>query len=146
MADQIFQTNSAAETQAVAKKIINDLKGSACLCLFGELGAGKTTFTQGIGDFFGLERIVSPTYIIVRQYPVSNSKIFKRFYHIDLYRLKSWQESRSFDLHEIWSDPYGLSVIEWPERLEGNLPDKRLEIYFKTLDQNTREITVKSFL
>lgn len=146
MAEHTFETHSEEETKKIAKEIVSRLSGGTCLCLFGDLGAGKTTFTQGVGEFFGIERIVSPTYIIVRQYSVNNSDIIKRLYHVDLYRLKSWAESRSFDLQEIWNDQQGLTVIEWPERLEGNLPEKRLEIYFHTLASNTRKIIVNSFL
>ncbi|MBI2326044.1 tRNA (adenosine(37)-N6)-threonylcarbamoyltransferase complex ATPase subunit type 1 TsaE [Candidatus Collierbacteria bacterium] len=140
----IYVTSSAEETKALAKKFAKELKEGTTLCLHGELAAGKTTFTQGLGEFYGIDRMTSPTYVIVHQYPIDHdwTKI-KTFYHVDLYRLENHTEIKSFSIDELWDDKSNLIVVEWPERLEGHLPKSRYEINFKTLGIDTREITLK---
>ncbi|MEK7064337.1 MAG: tRNA (adenosine(37)-N6)-threonylcarbamoyltransferase complex ATPase subunit type 1 TsaE [Patescibacteria group bacterium] len=140
----VYVTGSAEETKELAKEFAGKLKQGITLCLFGELAAGKTTFTQGLGEYFGITRMTSPTYVIVSEYPLkSGLDHIKTLYHIDLYRLKSRQEAKAFDLDEIWSDPANLTVIEWPDCLENYLPKDRYEINFKNLGVNAREITMK---
>jgi tRNA threonylcarbamoyladenosine biosynthesis protein TsaE len=140
----IYVTGFAEETKALAKKFAKELKEGTTLCLQGQLAAGKTTFTQGLGEFFGIEKMTSPTYTIVHQYPIAfpESKI-KTFYHVDLYRLKNYWEIKAFDLAELWDDKSNLIVVEWPERLENYLPKSRYEINFKIIGPDSREITIK---
>lgn len=140
----IFVTGSAEETKALAKEFAGKLKEGITLCLTGELGCGKTTFTQGLGEYFGLTRMTSPTYIIVSQYEVNPTESrIKTFYHVDLYRLKNYWEIKAFSIGELWDDKSNLIVVEWPERLESYLPKSRYEIKFKNLGQDAREITSK---
>lgn len=140
----IYVTGSAEETKELARQFAGKLKQGTTLCLFGELAAGKTTFTQGLGEYFGVDRMTSPTYIIVQEYPVkTNHEHIKTICHIDLYRLKSRWEAKAFDLAEIWSDPENLTIIEWPDRLEDYLPKDRYEIRFKNAGATAREITIK---
>src|SRR3989344_7728414 len=140
----IYFTSSAEETKALAMKFAKEFKEGTTLCLHGELAAGKTTFTQGLGEFFGIEKMTSPTYTIVHQYPVASpeSKI-KTFYHVDLYRLKNYWEIKAFDMDELWDDRSNLIMIEWPERLDGYFPKSRYEINFKIISTDTREISFK---
>lgn len=140
----VYVTGSAEETKQLAREFAAKLKKGTTLCLFGELAAGKTTFTQGLGEFFGISRMLSPTYTIIRQYPLSvKHDHLKTLYHIDLYRLKSISEARSFDLSELWSDPANLIVVEWSDRLDDYLPKDRYEIRFKNEGVDAREITFK---
>ena len=140
----VYITGSAEETKELAKEFAGKLKKGTTLCLFGELAAGKTTFTQGLGEYFGITRLTSPTYVIVSEYPVKTTHDhIKTLYHIDLYRLKSHRETKAFDLSEIWSDPANLTVIEWSDRLEDYLPKDRYEIRFKNAGANTREINIQ---
>lgn len=140
----VYVTGSAEETKELAREFAGKLKEGITLCLFGELAAGKTTFTQGLGEYFGITRLTSPTYVIVAEYPLKTTRDhIKTLYHIDLYRLKSRWESKSFDLPEIWSNPDNLTVIEWSDRLGGYLPKDRYEIRFKNLDASSREINIK---
>ena len=88
--------------------------------------------------------MTSPTYVIMAEYPLKiTHDHIKTLYHIDLYRLKSRWEIKSFDLDEIWSDPTNLTVIEWPDCLENYLPKDRYEIRFKNDGATTREIDIK---
>ncbi len=106
------------------------------VCLYGDLGAGKTSFSYGIA--LGLEvrekYITSPTFTFVNEY---QGRV--PFYHIDLYRLKGAEE-----LENIGFDGYiesdGVTVIEWAERAEDELPRERLSVYFSSLDEKSREI------
>jgi len=140
--EQRVVTSSAKETQEIAAKIISGLKKGTTICLYGDLAAGKTTFTQGLASFLGISRLVSPTFIIMREYPVATHQVIKTLYHLDLYRLDSVEDIKAFDVEEIWSDPANLLVIEWPEKFSGILPQQRIDIFFKIIGENEREIKI----
>jgi len=137
----LFVSTSDQETREIAKKILLDLEEGTVICLYGDLAAGKTTFSQGIAAALGISRLTSPTFIIMREYP-TNSELISRLYHLDLYRVDSPEEIRAFDLEEIIQDKKNLVIIEWPERIESILPSKRIDIHFKITDDNEREITI----
>ncbi len=100
-------------------------------CLWGDLGSGKTTFVQGFAKGLGISaRLLSPTFIIVRRYEFGEKKAF--LYHLDLYRLKNFDDAESIGLSEMLHDPDCIVVIEWPERLGGLLPEHRIDIRFET--------------
>ena len=109
------------------------------MCLYGNLGSGKTTFTQGLAEYFGIKRIISPTFILVRPYKIKS--IFKSLYHIDLYRLNNLKEIKNLGFEEIISDKNNLVVIEWAENAGTILPKKRIDIHFKWLSENKRELS-----
>jgi len=112
-------------------------------CLYGELGAGKTTFTQGFVKGLGITtRLLSPTFIIVRRYSIETLQSF--LYHIDLYRVKSEADLEGLGLREIFSDPSAIILIEWAERLGTVLPKHRVDMHFETLGNDERKITIKS--
>ena len=137
-----YVSTSYEETRQIAEKFAEKLEKGTTICLYGELAAGKTTFTQGLGKAFGIERLVSPTFLIMRQYAVKNHPVIKTLYHLDLYRLNSIEDIKSFDVEEIWSSPENLLVIEWPEKFEKNLPKNRYDIFFKANGENEREIKI----
>jgi len=137
-----FISTSYEETREIAKKFTDKLEKGTTICLYGELAAGKTTFTQGIGQSIGIDRLVSPTFLIMRQYPVTNHPIIKTLFHLDLYRLNSIEDIKAFDVEEIWSDPESLLVIEWPEKFKEYLPKTRYDIFFKANGENEREIKI----
>lgn len=137
-----FVSSSFEETREIAAKLASGLEEGTTLCLYGELASGKTTFTQGLGKVFGIERVVSPTFLIMRQYPVTTHQTIKTFFHLDLYRLNTIEEIKAFDVEEIWSNPENLLVIEWPEKLQEVLPKKRLDIYFTANGENERIIKI----
>ena len=137
-----FISASYEETREIAKKFAQKLEKGTTVCLYGELAAGKTTFTQGIGQALGIDRLVSPTFLIMRQYPVTNHPVIKTLFHLDLYRLNSIEDIKAFDVEEIWSDPESLLVIEWPEKFKEYLPKTRYDIFFKANGENEREIKI----
>ncbi len=138
-------TQNAQETSALGEKFAQYIESGAVppvFCLYGNLGSGKTTFTQGIARGLGItSRLLSPTFIIVRRYDLV--KHYKALYHIDLYRLNSVDDMEELGLSEIFIDPAAYVVIEWAEKLP-ELPQKRLDIWFKALNDARHEITVKS--
>lgn len=137
-----FVSTTYEETREIAEKLASKLEKGTTICLYGELAAGKTTFTQGIGKALGIGRLVSPTFLIMRQYPIENHPVIKTLYHLDLYRLNSVDEIRAFDVEEIWSSPENLLVIEWPEKFKEYLPKERYDIFFKANGENEREIKI----
>jgi len=142
--ENTFVSTSYEETRQIAENFLEKIEKGTTLCLYGELAAGKTTFTQGIGKALGIERLVSPTFLIMRQYPVTNHPVIKTLYHLDLYRLDSVEDIKAFDVEEIWSSPENLLVIEWPEKFKEYLPKKRFDIFFKANGENERDIRIVS--
>lgn len=138
-------SNSAEETEKIGKEFAATLLAGDVVCLYGDLGAGKTTITKGIAKGLGITSpVTSPTFSLVRQYKlrIMNKELrMKTLYHIDLYRLEDQEQVKSIGIEEILSDPYGLVLIEWAEKLQGLLPKKRKEIQIKNLDNDSRSIT-----
>ena len=126
-------TKSEKETISLGEALGKKLKKGYCLALKGDLAGGKTTFTKGIGKALNVKGIInSPTFTILKIYE-GDLKLF----HIDAYRL----EGNEYDLG---LDEYldeGVMVVEWPEYYQNYLPKEYLEINFKYIDDNTREIS-----
>lgn len=143
-------TKSAKETQKLGQKIGSGLKVKNIVALYGELGSGKTTFIQGLAQGLGIKRrIISPTFVFVRQYEIGNtqnvSRIashISRLYHIDLYRIEKLEETKGLGLKEIFTDPKAIVAIEWAEKIKKILPKKRIDIYFKYIGEKERKIKI----
>lgn len=135
--NKVYITKNSKETKNLAKALAQKLRGGEVLLLFGNLGSGKTTFVQGLAEGIEIkERIISPTFIIVREY----KGIDKKLYHIDLYRIENSKEIDGLGLYEILNDRENIVAIEWAEKLE-SLP-KGIRIYFEYISENERRITV----
>lgn len=141
-----YQTHAAAETQALATEVLKNLQGNV-ITLQGDLGVGKTTFTQGLAKVLGIKQhILSPTFIIMRTYQqLDNLFGIKQLYHVDLYRLTHEQEIVDLGLMDMMADPENLIVIEWAEKMGSLLPTKRTEISLTALDEQTRDITIETY-
>lgn len=135
------RTKNNEETKKVALDLAKKITSGTILCLYGELGAGKTTFTQGLAEYFGIKRIISPTFVLIRQYPLKNFKL-STFFHIDLYRLDNIEEIKNLGIEEIMADKNNFVVIEWADKMNELLPKKRIDIYFKYLSDEEREIEI----
>jgi tRNA threonylcarbamoyladenosine biosynthesis protein TsaE len=111
--------------------------------MHGDLGSGKTTFVKMVAKEFGIENTVtSPTFVIEKIYKLENQD-FDNLIHIDAYRLKSGEELKTLGWEEVSKNPKNIIFIEWPDNVKDVLPDDKQEMYFKFIDENTREIEVK---
>lgn len=133
-------SNSVKDTLSTGKAIARNLKKGDIICLFGQLGSGKTVLTKGIGLGLGInkKRIISPSFVLIRQH--TGTKLL--FYHIDLYRLRAARDILALGYQEyLYGD--GITVIEWADRLKYFLPEEYLKIVLSIRNNNKRlfEIT-----
>jgi tRNA threonylcarbamoyladenosine biosynthesis protein TsaE len=135
-------SHSTEETKNFASELAKKSKPGNVFALYGDLGSGKTTFVRYFTEALGSKsRVQSPTFVIVRKYLVDGAKI-KRIWHLDLYRVNTKEELRNLDVTDFFSDPEAVTLIEWPEIAEGDLPKKCVNIYFKYINETTRQINV----
>ena len=134
-----FTSHSSDETMEFASKLASKLHIGDVVVLSGELGAGKTKFTEGFLKYFGLDKeISSPTFNIVNEYKKDDIKI----YHFDVYRLEAVDEFYAIGGEEYFSS--GICIIEWGELIEEALPNDYIKISFeKDLnDENIRYLNI----
>ena len=148
---QEFISNSAAETKKFAGEFAKKLKPGDILALYGNLGAGKTTFIQGLVASLGYRgKVFSPTFIFVRPYKISEpgtasrdqEKKIRIFYHIDLYRIEEPADLKTIGIEEFLNENDSVSAIEWPERIENGLPERTVKIKIESIDENTRRLII----
>lgn len=136
-------SSSAEQTQEIAKKLAQKYKSGGVFALIGSLGAGKTTFAQGFAQGLNIsQRLISPTFIVMRQYDISGNKEGK-LYHLDLYRLDQVEQMENLGISEIFQNPKNIILIEWAEKLGKLLPKNTIKIKFKTISENSRQIDIK---
>jgi tRNA threonylcarbamoyladenosine biosynthesis protein TsaE len=158
------------ETNKIAGDFLNNLisknNTATVVGLFGDLGSGKTTFTQALGKSLGItDFITSPTFVIEKIYIIKDIKnppenplrltqtnhyeeipegfkTFEKLIHIDAYRLDSGKELLNLDFTEILKDSKNLILIEWPEKVAEILPSDLIKINFKFISETEREIEI----
>jgi len=132
-------SNNLEETEQLAKEISEQIKSGGLICLYGDLGTGKTTFTKAIAENLGINKlsVKSPTYNYIRNYQ-------ENFFHIDLYRLDKIDELLWEEINEICENKKNIIVIEWADKAEEYLPKKRINLRFKYISPNKREINIKN--
>lgn len=154
-----FTTTSARQTQKLGGMLAKELKGGEIICLTGELGSGKTTFTQGFLKGLKIEGpYTSPTFVIMKHYHITHniehtaknkkmshppSSILHDAYHIDAYRIKS-SDMLNLGWEEIIADPGNVVIIEWADRIRDIIPDNAIWIEFSWIDEKRRKATFKS--
>lgn len=159
-------SESPAATQRIGEAFAKRVKDGGIVALYGELGSGKTTFVQGLAKGLGItKRIISPTFVIVRSYEVTSSKYSSResasrrtnregssrqartihFYHIDLYRIDSQRDLDGLGLEEIFNDSNSIIAIEWAEKMGRFLLQKRIDVSFRYIGEQKREVKVIYF-
>ena len=127
-------SRSVNDTMELAQNIEAEKFPGMILCLNGELGSGKTVFVKGFAEALQIEEnITSPTFNIVKEYNSGEIPL----YHMDVYRLEN--DDKSIDFNNYFNSN-GISIIEWSELIEDILPEERLEIKFKVIDENIRII------
>lgn len=129
-------TNNFLETQKLGQDLAGKIKNGGILCLEGELGAGKTTFTQGLLQDLGAEGpFTSPTFVLMKKYG-------ENIFHIDAYRI---DETNLDELgwEEMTQDKKNIIIVEWPERIMKKIPAEAQWIKFEWVDENQRKITIQ---
>lgn len=135
--EKVIMINNLEETIALGKCLGELLQPNMLLTLSGDLGAGKTTFTKGIGLGLGITKVInSPTFTILKQYQGRLN-----LSHFDAYRLEGQDDDLGFE--EIF-DSEDVCVVEWANFIEDILPSERLEIVISKIDENAREFRFKA--
>lgn len=133
-----LQSKSETDTINIGRRIGARLERGDVVCLYGELGSGKTTMVKGIASAFGISErdVTSASFTIIVEY---DSEV--PFYHIDLYRIPSG-EAPALGLQEYLGTD-GIAVVEWAERAEEEMPDKRIEVSIRYSGESEREVEIK---
>lgn len=134
MEEYKITVHSDNETIAIAQNIESEKFPGMVICLNGDLGSGKTVFAKGFAHAMGIEEITSPTFTIIKEY---NGEL--PLYHMDVYRIEDTNEELGI---EEYFDKGGVTIIEWANMIKDILPEERLDIKFKIVDENTRVIVL----
>ncbi len=127
------------DTLLLAQNIESEKFPNMVICLNGELGTGKTVFVKGFAGALGIkDPITSPTFNIVKEY--LNGEL--PLYHMDVYRLEDNKDN--IGLTDYFNKG-GVTIIEWADMMEDELPSERLDIEFKFIDENTRVLVLKPY-
>lgn len=128
--------NNLKETASLAKKFAKTLKAGTLILLNGDLGAGKTTFTQSVFKTLGVkEPVTSPTFTLLREYYVKNYNL----YHFDMYRINDESEALESGVFDYFNDPKAICVVEWYQNIMGLIPEHYILINIKKIDDDKRE-------
>lgn len=147
---KICITKNSKETQKlaenIARKVLVGKKGPVIIALAGELGAGKTTFTQGFAKGLGIrEKVLSPTFVILKRFKLNNLTIkqFNNFYHFDCYRINNPKEILDLGWKEIIGNSENIVIVEWAGNIKKIMPENAIWISFcHGLDENKRKIKI----
>lgn len=122
----VIRTNGQEQTRGLGARLGRRLRGFDMICLHGDLGSGKTTFTQGLARGAGFSgKVTSPTFVLAKIYKAKRLKIF----HLDLYRIAEGAAG-DIGVEEFVSDKDGVCVVEWPQAAAVFYPKDRLDIHF----------------
>ncbi|MCA9365123.1 MAG: tRNA (adenosine(37)-N6)-threonylcarbamoyltransferase complex ATPase subunit type 1 TsaE [Candidatus Moranbacteria bacterium] len=130
-----YYTQSEEELRVVAQEFSHELSGGSFVALSGSLGAGKTTFSQGLlGALGAFGPFSSPTFVIVKHYDLRCSvRDILRVYHIDAYRISS-NDLSLVGWEEMISDKHGVVLLEWPEQISDAVPSCALRVLFEIVN------------
>ena len=135
-----YIVNDLDGIRPIALDLLERLKTGSIVVLVGEMGAGKTTFTQSVLRAMGIEDLEgSPTYSLINEY---ESPYFGKVYHMDLYRLNSLEEALDIGIEELLYQNV-ICFIEWPEKVFELLPDNTIWVYLRANEDLSRIITIK---
>ena len=137
--DYKYTSRCENDTMELAENIESEKFPGMVICLDGELGSGKTVFVKGFAKSLGItENITSPTFNIVKEYEGGEMPLN----HMDVYRLEDSDVTIGFNDYFKSDD---ITIIEWSEMIKDQLPDERLDIRFKVIDENTRVLVLKPY-
>ncbi len=126
-----FTSKSVEDTLELAENIESEKFPGMVICLNGDLGSGKTVFVKGFASSLGIDDVItSPTFTIVKEYLNGEMPL----YHMDTYRI---DDNSEFGVEDYFNKE-GICIVEWSELIEDRLPEERLDIYIKIVNENTR--------
>jgi len=138
-----FETKTPKETAKIATALAKKMKGGEVVALYGNLGAGKTTFAQAFAKALGVqERVQSPTFIFMHEHRLKRKSGPSYFVHADAYR-GGLPELRSISIEEYFGRPDAVVLIEWADRVKGLLPKKRITVRLRHLGGDRRSVAVQ---
>jgi tRNA threonylcarbamoyladenosine biosynthesis protein TsaE len=143
----MYKVSNIEEFNNFVKEFFSKIKPlnskAVVIALKGDLGAGKTTFTQMLAKELGIEEtITSPTFVIQKRYKIKKGPDpFKKLIHIDAYRLESSDELLNLDWKELISNPENIICLEWPERVADIIPEDSVVIELEIDERGGRKIT-----
>lgn len=168
-----FITRDSKQTQKLAEMLAKEIKRAGAksdlagvlsenafiVAFVGDLGSGKTTFTQGFVKGFGIkEKITSPTFVLMHRHNIKSKNEkgkskkkeikflnYKNLYHFDCYRLGKPEEILTLGFKDIVANPQNIVLIEWADKLKKLLPKNALKIKFEWVDKNRRKLVVSSW-
>lgn len=128
-----FTSRSIEDTMELAENIESEIFPGMVICLDGELGSGKTVFVKGFAKSLGItDTITSPTFNLVKEYEIGELTLI----HMDVYRIEE-DNAKTIGLEDYFKKN-GICIIEWSEMINDSLPEERLEIKFKIINEDTR--------
>ena len=130
-------THSEKETIELAQNLESEKFPKMVIWLNGDLGSGKTVFAKGFAQAMGITEVTSPTFNIIKEYYGELP-----LYHMDMYRVEDNIDNLGL---EEYYDKNGVTIIEWAEMIEEHLPEERLEINFKIVDEETRVLVINAY-
>ena len=144
-----YVSHNAQETGAIARDIATEVmakmpyaEGAMVLALVGDLGVGKTTFTQSFASALGiLENVKSPTFTLMQEYDVPGTGM--KLWHLDAYRLEGRDDLANLDLASVFGENRNIVLVEWPDKARSIFPKEHVTINFTHQGSDKRGITVK---
>lgn len=137
-----MNAGSPSKTRLLGRDLAGQLKPGDVVALYGDLGAGKTTFVQGILQGLGIsDNATSPSFVIINEYQVKEKNY--SVYHLDLYRLEDISEIEDLGIDDIMKNG-SILIIEWAEKMKELLPKDCVKIYFEITGENEREIRIET--
>lgn len=128
---------SEDDTIALAENLESEKFPNMVICLYGDLGSGKTVFAKAFAHAMGIDGVTSSTFNIIKEY---NGEL--PLYHMDVYRVDNNIDNLGI---EEYFEKGGVTIIEWADLIKDYLPEERLDIKFKVVDENTRILQIKAY-
>lgn len=129
--------HSEDDTIALAENLESEKFSNMVICLYGDLGSGKTVFAKAFAHAMGIDGVTSSTFNIIKEY---NGEL--PLYHMDVYRVDDNIDNLGI---EEYFEKGGVTIIEWADLIKDYLPEERLDIKFKVVDENTRILLIKAY-
>lgn len=144
-----IKSTSSKNTEKIAEKIALKIESknndsAFFIGLNGDLGGGKTTFVKGFSRGLKIkDKILSPTFVIFKKYPIVKNRYFNCLYHFDCYRIESDKELDVLNFKDIVNNPKNIVIVEWSCRIKNSIPQKSLIINLSFIDEKSRCLIIK---